>query len=73
MTSAQKTPEPKDVTVRHTPLTAMESPRATPQRTFEAATLRAPALPAGGMETTVPTSSTIPVNIVTHRPYRWNR
>src|SRR3954451_12715581 len=50
------------VTVRHTPLTEIESPRATPSSAFRAR-MRSTALSAPSSRTTrVPSSSTMPVN-----------
>src|SRR4029453_1561574 len=71
MTSVLQTSPPSappgsmPVTVRQTPLTAIESPRATPSST-RAARMRRTAEPARSSRTQrVPTSSTIPVNTST--------
>src|SRR5271156_5680710 len=61
MTSAVKVPSRMPVTVRHTPLTAIESPGDTPS--VEPRMVSSAASPRCSMPTTSPSSATIPVNI----------
>ncbi len=63
ITSAEKLVRVKSVTVRHTPLVAMLSPRRTSSSTFEAETVSTQECAPLRMEATRPTSSTMPVNI----------
>src|SRR3954466_7635433 len=65
MTSVLQTPSSTAVTVRHTPLTAMESPRATSCNTRSARMCSTAASDWSSRTTRVPTSSTIPVNTST--------
>src|SRR3954470_5627542 len=65
ITSVLQTPSSTAVTVRHTPLTAMESPRATSCRTRSARICSTAASDWSSRTTRVPTSSTIPVNTST--------
>src|SRR3954470_11513702 len=67
MTSVLQTPSDTPVTVRQTPLTAMESPSATSSSTrcariFRTAATACPPAICCSRTTTVPTSSTMPVN-----------
>src|SRR5580700_6953449 len=61
MTSAVKVPSRTPVTVRHTPLTAIESPGDTPS--VEPRMVSQAASPRCSMPATSPSSATIPVNI----------
>src|SRR4051812_17813633 len=70
MTSVDQTPSVTSVTVRQTPFTAIESPRATSCRTRSAripstAAVAWPPANRSSRTTRVPTSSTIPVNTST--------
>src|SRR4051794_11512074 len=65
MTSVLQTPSATSVTVRQTPLTAMESPRATSCSTRSARIRSTAASDWSSRTTRVPTSSTIPVNTST--------
>src|SRR3954468_4044656 len=65
MTSVLQTPSVTSVTVRQTPLTAIESPRATSCRTRSARICSTAASDWSSRTTRVPTSSTIPVNTST--------
>src|SRR4051812_4611115 len=62
MTSVLQTPSETSVTVRQTPFTAMESPRATSSSTRCARIRRTAESDWSSRTTTVPTSSTMPVN-----------
>ena len=61
ITSAVKVPSRISVTVRHTPLTAIDSPRATPS--VEPRMVSLAASPRCSTPATSPSSATIPVNI----------
>src|ERR1700759_865621 len=63
MTSAVKVPAAELVTVRQTPLTAIESPLATSLVTSGPRTVSRAASPRSSRPTISPSSSTIPVNI----------
>src|SRR3954449_6665364 len=65
MTSVLQTPSVTSVTVRQTPLTAIESPRATSCRTRSARIRSTAASDWSSRTKSVPTSSTIPVNTST--------
>src|SRR3954466_8073787 len=65
ITSVLHTPSSTAVTVRHTPLTAMESPRATSCSTRSARICSTAESDWSSRTTRVPTSSTIPVNTST--------
>src|SRR3954470_14608573 len=65
ITSVLHTPSSTAVTVRHTPLTAMESPRATSCSTRSARICSTAESDWSSRTTSVPTSSTIPVNTST--------
>ena len=62
MTSVLQTPSCTEVTVRQTPLTEMESPRATSWSTLCARISIRAASVCSSRTTSVPTSSTMPVN-----------
>ena len=63
MTSAVNQSSPRSTTVRHTPLTAIESPCAASETALGARTVRRTPSPDGATAVTAPISSTIPVNI----------
>src|SRR4051794_40082189 len=61
ITSARKPPSPGSTAVRHTPLTATESPALSCPASAVATSMRAPS-PSGSTALTVPVASTRPVN-----------
>ena len=63
MTSAVNQSSPWSTTVRHTPLTEIESPCAASDTAFGARTVSRTPSPDGSTAVTAPISSTIPVNI----------